>query len=72
MAIVVTFNEYNGSAETETAGITNIAFGSGDVSGLTTKDYPIRVGSSYEKYLKATIFLYADSQPFIAYPSSQR
>lgn len=52
MAIVATFNEYNGSAETETAGITNIAFGSGDLTGLTTKDYPIRVGASFEKYLK--------------------
>lgn len=54
MAIAVTLNEYNGSGATETTGITNIAFGSADATGLTPADYPIRAGqSSYEKYMKA-------------------
>lgn len=52
MAITATFNEYNGASATETTGVTNIAFGSADITGLTPADYPIRSGSSYEKYFK--------------------
>lgn len=54
MALVVTFNEYNGVGESKTADITDITFGSQDAADFVVADYPITAGeNSYGKYVKA-------------------
>lgn len=54
MAVTVTFNEYNGAGQTQTAGITELVFGAYDGSGFTAHLYPLHAGSnSFVKYVKA-------------------
>lgn len=53
MALVVTVNEYNTVSETESSGITDIAFVSTDDADQTPATYPITASeNSFSKYLK--------------------
>lgn len=53
MALVVTWNEYNGAGETGTNDITDIILSSTDAPDVTPADYPITAGeNSYIVYLK--------------------
>lgn len=54
MALVVTFNEYNGVGEDNTDDITDITFGSLDDADFTVADHKITAGeNSFDKYIKA-------------------
>lgn len=54
MAITVTFNEYNGAAETKTSGITSLTFGASDAASFTAHEYPLYAGQrSFVKYVTA-------------------
>lgn len=55
MAITVTWDEYNGQAETKTASVSNVVFGSTDDNDFDPMKFPIRADApSFVKYIKAT------------------
>ncbi len=54
MALVVTFNEYNGVGEDNTDDITDVTFGNLDDADFTPADNPITASeNSFDKYIKA-------------------
>jgi len=58
MGATVTLNETNGASPTETAGISNLNFGSIDAPNLNPATYPIKAqanGASFEKWLRLSV-----------------
>ena len=54
MALVVTFDEYNGAGESLTAAVSDIAYGSSDAADLIPANFKIVAGNnSFGKYNKA-------------------